>query len=231
MNPSFIQTMENLDNLELELDYLTKHFNDKIVFSTSFSIEDQVITHVIFSKKIKEIEVFTLDTGRLFEETYSVWDKTKLQYRENIKVYFPNHEKVEKYINENGINAFYNSLDHRKECCLIRKVEPLNRALSGAKIWITGIRAEHSENRNKIKKIEWDEEKQLFKYNPLINWSTNDIYEFVKKQGITYNSLHDKNFISIGCAPCTRAVKPGENFRAGRWWWEDNSKKECGLHN
>ena len=153
-----------------------------------------------------------------------------LQYNKKIKAYYPNSERIEDYVNENGINAFYNSIGLRKECCFIRKVAPLGRALKDAKIWITGLRAEQSENRNTLKKIEWDEERQLYKYNPLLNWSTQEVVTYLKKFGVPYNTLHDENFVSIGCAPCTRALKPGEDFRAGRWWWEDKTKKECGLH-
>jgi phosphoadenosine phosphosulfate reductase len=166
----------------------------------------------------------------LFPETYAVWDKTLLQYKATIKAYYPNNDKVENYVNTNSINAFYNSVELRKECCFIRKVEPLNRALQGAKIWITGLRAEQSENRNSIQKLEWDEQRQLYKYNPLLNWTTAEVVNYLKKHGVPYNTLHDSNFVSIGCAPCTRALKEGEDFRAGRWWWEDQSKKECGLH-
>jgi phosphoadenosine phosphosulfate reductase len=230
MDKKLIEFIENENNIESELTFLSENFNQKIVFSSSFGIEDQVVSHVIFSKKIKNIEVFTLDTGRFFAETYAVWDKTLLQYNANIKAYYPNTEKVEAYVNTNGINAFYNSVELRKECCFIRKVVPLNRALNGAKIWITGLRAEQSDNRNGLKKIEWDEDRQLYKYNPLLNWSTEDVIRYLKKFGVPYNTLHDENFVSIGCAPCTRAVTSGEDFRSGRWWWEDKSKKECGLH-
>lgn len=230
MDIKLIEFLENENNLESGLEFLSKKYNQKIVFSTSFGIEDQVISHAIFGQNIRNIEVFTLDTGRFFAETYAVWDKTLLQYNVNIKAYYPNTEKVEAYVNTNGINAFYNSVDLRKECCFIRKVEPLNRALQGAKIWITGLRAEQSDNRNGLKKMEWDEDRQLYKYNPLLNWSTEDVVQFLKKFGVPYNTLHDENFVSIGCAPCTRAVTPGEGFRSGRWWWEDKSKKECGLH-
>lgn len=230
MDKKLIEFIENENNIESELTFLSENFNQKIVFSSSFGIEDQVVSHVIFSQKIKNIEVFTLDTGRFFAETYAVWDKTLLQYNANIKAYYPNTEKVEAYVNTNGINAFYNSVELRKECCFIRKVEPLNRALNGAKIWITGLRAEQSDNRNGLKKIEWDEDRKLYKYNPLLNWSTEDVIRYLKKFGVPYNTLHDENFVSIGCAPCTRAVTLGEDFRSGRWWWEDKSKKECGLH-
>jgi phosphoadenosine phosphosulfate reductase len=230
MDIKFLENIVNSNHLEEDLVKLSEKVNEKIVFSTSFGIEDQVISHAIFSKKLKNIEVFTLDTGRLFPETYAVWDKTLLQYNSTIKAYYPNANQIEEYVHENGINSFYNSVDLRKQCCHIRKVEPLNRALQDAKIWITGLRAEQSDNRNSLKKIEWDENFKVFKYNPLLDWTMQDVQDYIKKNGVPYNLLHDKGFVSIGCAPCTRAIQEGENFRAGRWWWEDNSKKECGLH-
>ncbi|MEO8234223.1 MAG: phosphoadenylyl-sulfate reductase [Flavobacterium sp.] len=230
MDDTFLKNIVNTENFEENIKLLAQRVNEKIVFSTSFGIEDQVISHAIYSQGIKNIEVFTLDTGRLFPETYSVWDKTQLQYNEKIKAYYPNTNTIENYSNEKGINAFYNSVDLRKECCFIRKVEPLNRALVGAAVWITGLRAEQSNNRNTVQEIEWDEEKQLYKFNPLLNWTTEEVVEYVTKNAVPYNLLHDKGFVSIGCAPCTRAIQPGEDFRAGRWWWEDQSKKECGLH-
>jgi phosphoadenosine phosphosulfate reductase len=217
-------------SLEDKLKKLSESFDGKIVFSSSFGIEDQVISHAVFSQKLKNIEVFTLDTGRLFPETYSVWDKTELQYNIKIKAYYPNTNAIESYINTNGINAFYNSVELRKNCCYIRKVEPLNRALQGANVWITGLRAEQSENRNDLQEIEWDEDRKLYKFNPLLNWTMDDVETYLKQHAVPYNSLHNNGFVSIGCAPCTRAIKPGDDFRAGRWWWEDQSKKECGLH-
>ena len=230
MQNHFIESLESQPDIEKNLKNLSQQVTGKVVFSTSFGIEDQVISHIIFQNKIENIEVFTLDTGRLFSQTYAVWDKTLLQYKANIKAYYPSNEKIENYVNSNGINAFYNSVELRKECCFIRKVEPLNRALKDVSVWITGLRAEQSENRNNLKKIEWDEERQLYKYNPILDWTTQDVVNFLKKNGVPYNTLHDENFVSIGCAPCTRATKPGEDFRDGRWWWEDKSKKECGLH-
>lgn len=203
--------------------------NEKIVFSTSLSYEDQAITHMIFSKKLN-IEVFTLDTGRLFSETYSVFNSTRDRYKKEIKTYYPKTEAVEKLVSAKGPNSFYESVENRKGCCYIRKVEPLKRALTGKTIWITGIRAEQSPNRNDTKQIEWDEAHQLVKIHPLLNWTFEETKAYIKKHNIPYNSLHDKGFVSIGCQPCTRAIKEGEDFRAGRWWWEDNTKKECGLH-
>lgn len=230
MDDTFLKNIVNGNNLDENLKSIANAINEKIVFSTSFGIEDQVILHAIFSQKIKNIEVFTLDTGRLFPETYDLWDKTLLQYNASIKAYYPNASQIEEYVQNNGINPFYTSVNLRKECCHIRKVEPLNRALSGAKIWITGLRAEQSDNRNGLNIIEWDEHFQVYKYNPLLHWTTSEVKEYINKNGVPYNTLHDKKFVSIGCAPCTRAIKEGENFRDGRWWWEDQSKKECGLH-
>ncbi len=230
MNNNFLNQLSQIENLEDGLRFLSENTEDKIVFSTSFGIEDQVISHAIFSQKLQNIETFTLDTGRLFPETYAVWDKTLLQYNQPIRVYYPDADKLESYVNANGINGFYNSVEQRKECCHIRKVVPLQRAVKDAKIWITGLRAQQSDNRNNLQIIQWDEQNQLYKYNPLLHWTTDEVVYYLKQKGVPYNTLHDQNFISIGCAPCTRAVKSGEDFRAGRWWWEDQSKKECGLH-
>lgn len=211
------------------LDTISGLSSEKIVFSTSLSYEDQVITHMIFSKGLN-IEVFTLDTGRLFSETYSVFNSTRERYKQEIKTYYPKTEAVEKLVSSKGPNSFYESVENRKECCHIRKVEPLKRALAGKTIWITGIRAEHSANRNDMKNVEWDKANQITKIHPLLNWTFEETKAYINKHNIPYNSLHDKGFVSIGCQPCTRAIKTGEDFRAGRWWWEDNTKKECGLH-
>ena len=230
MDDTFLKNIVNTGNLEENLKLIADAISEKIVFSTSFGIEDQVILHAIFNQKIKNIEIFTLDTGRLFPEVYALWDKTLLQYNTSIKAYYPNASQIEEYVQDNGINPFYTSVNLRKECCHIRKVEPLKRALSGAKIWITGLRAEQSDNRNGLNIIEWDEHFQVYKYNPLLDWTASEVKEYINKNGVPYNPLHDRGFVSIGCAPCTRAIQPGDDFRAGRWWWEDQSKKECGLH-
>jgi len=208
---------------------LAKEFQGKIVFSSSLGYEDQVISHFIFSNKL-QIEVFTLDTGRLFNETYSVLNNTLERYKTPIKVLYPQTETVEKLVSEKGPLSFYESIDNRKECCFIRKVEPLKRALKGKTVWVTGIRADQSGNRQEIPSVEWDEVNQIIKFHPIINWTLDDVKIYINKHNIPYNSLHDKGFVSIGCAPCTRAIKEGEDFRAGRWWWEQNDKKECGLH-
>lgn len=224
-----IQTLLKDRSPEEALAILANEFSGDIVFSTSMGYEDQVITHQIFSNDLT-IEVFTLDTGRLFAETYSVWNSTLDRYKKPIKVYYPNTEAVEKLVSDKGPSSFYESTENRKECCYIRKVEPLKRALKGKKIWITGIRAEQSDNRNDMPQVEWDEVNQIVKFHPILNWSLKEVKDYINKFNIPYNPLHDRGFVSIGCAPCTRAIKENEDFRAGRWWWEDKSKKECGLH-
>ncbi len=211
------------------LAHLADQFPGKIVFSTSFGWEDQVITHQIFVNKLP-IKVFTLETGRLFPETYYVWNRTMEMYGEPIHAYYPQHELLEQMVNAKGPNSFYESVDNRKECCGIRKVEPLKRALAGNSCWVTGIRAEQSQNRQTMESFEWDAQNELIKFHPIYNWTLDEVKEYIKKHNIPYNTLHDRGFPSIGCAPCTRAVQPGEDLRAGRWWWEDQSKKECGLH-
>lgn len=217
-----------LDPIE-SLTLLSDIFHGEIVFSNSFGWEDQVITHMIFTNNLP-IKIFTLETGRLFPETYYVWNRTMEIYGNPIHAYYPQHELLERMVNAKGPNSFYESVDNRKECCGIRKIEPLKRALAGNKCWITGIRAEQSANRQHMENVEWDEQNQLVKFHPIYNWTLDEVKEYIKKYNIPYNTLHDRGFPSIGCAPCTRAVQPGEDFRAGRWWWEDQSKKECGLH-
>ena len=211
------------------LQALAEHFTGEIVFSTSFGWEDQAITHMIFANDIP-IKVFTLETGRLFPETYYVWNRTMEIYGKPVYAYYPVHHLLEEMVNAKGPNSFYESVKNRKECCGIRKIEPLRRALAGNKCWITGIRAEQSPNREEMHNVEWDEGNQLIKFHPIFSWTLNEVKAYIKNHNIPYNTLHDKGFPSIGCLPCTRAVQPGEDFRAGRWWWEDQSKKECGLH-
>lgn len=211
------------------LAFLSKEFNGNIVFSTSFGMEDQAISHMIFNSKLS-IDVFTLDTGRMFTETYSTWRQTLETYGQPIHAFYPEAEELQKFVTEKGPNSFYESTDNRKQCCAIRKVEPLHRALKGKQIWITGLRAEQSANRQQMEQLEWDASNQIIKYHPILSWNWEQLIAYIRTNQIPYNSLHDKGFVSIGCAPCTRAIKPGEDFRAGRWWWEDQSKKECGLH-
>ena len=225
------QFISQLNELSIEefLLRLTEIFPGKVTFSTSFSYEDQVITHKILSNKLP-ITIFTLDTGRLFPETYSVWSATNSKYNTHVKAYYPDHSLIENFVAERGPNAFYESVQNRKDCCYIRKVDPLKRALKNNAVWITGLRSEHSIERHSLQQIEWDEGNQMIKYHPLLNWTFDKVKEYINENNIPYNPLHDKGFVSIGCAPCTRAIRSGEDFRAGRWWWEDSVKKECGLH-
>jgi phosphoadenosine phosphosulfate reductase len=224
-----ILQLANTFAIEEVINRLAKEFEHKVTFSSSFSYEDQVITHKILTSQLP-VSIFTLDTGRLFEETYAVWSATNERYHTRIRAYYPDHKLLEPFVAENGPNSFYESVDQRKACCYIRKVEPLKRALKNKSIWITGIRAEHSSNRHNLEQVEWDEGNQIIKYHPLLHWTTNEVKEYVNEHNIPYNILYDRGFASIGCAPCTRAIKPGEDPRAGRWWWENNTKKECGLH-
>ena len=220
-----IKTLSETEILAL----ITEKYPGKVVFSTSFGMEDQVITDFIMKGHFP-VKIFTLDTGRLFNETYSVWESTDERYNTHILPYYPKTNDIEEYVHKNGPLSFYRSVELRKECCHIRKVEPLGRALKGKKVWVTGLRADQSTARKDLPILEWDDTYQLFKYSPILHWTFEDTQAFIKSHNIPYNVLHDKGFVSIGCAPCTRAIKEGEDFRAGRWWWESNSKKECGLH-
>ncbi|MCA6435020.1 MAG: phosphoadenylyl-sulfate reductase [Bacteroidetes bacterium] len=211
------------------LELVSSMKNENAVFSTSFGYEDQVITHMIFSQQLP-IAIFTLDTGRLFPETYSVFNSTIDRYKKTIKVFYPNTSLVENLLTTKGPFSFYESINNRKECCFIRKVEPLKRALKGYTIWITGIRADQSGNRSDMPMVEWDESNDIIKIHPILNWDLKMVKDYIFENNIPYNPLHDKGFVSIGCQPCTRAIQLGEDFRAGRWWWEDTTKKECGLH-
>jgi phosphoadenosine phosphosulfate reductase len=215
--------------IEDQLKKLSIFFPGKMIFTTSLGIEDQVITHKIFTNNI-DIKVITLDTGRLFPQTYDVLSNTIIRYNKTINIYFPEYEAIEKMVTEKGPLSFYQSVENRKECCSLRKVVPLNRALTGMECWISGIRADQSDNRNQMDWLEYDESKKMFKFYPLLDWSYEDVKSFVKENNVPYNTLHDKGYVSIGCEPCTRAVKHGEDFRAGRWWWENDGPKECGLH-
>lgn len=229
---SILEEFTNLaENNEIVyvLKKIAKKFKDKAVFTTSFGYEDQVISDLIFKNDIS-INVVTLDTGRLFKETYKVYSQTLDFYKKPIKTYYPDRDGVEKMMTEKGPFSFYNSVEDRKECCYYRKIIPLNRALEGMECWITGIRADQSENRKEMAFFEIDQQRNMLKYNPLLHWSLEKVKAYIKENEVPYNVLHNQNFVSIGCEPCTRAIKLNEDFRAGRWWWENNSKKECGLH-
>ena len=200
-----------------------------IAFATSMGAEDMVITHVL--NKIKSpIEIFTLDTGRLHQETYDLIAEVNQSYTTQIKMYYPSSNDVENYVSQYGINDFYNSLESRKECCRVRKIEPLKRALNGKDAWISGIRSEQSITRSDTKLIDKDSTYNLDKISPLLDWTENEVWAYIKLNDIPYNKLHDHFFPSIGCEPCTRAISMGEDVRAGRWWWENPEHKECGLH-
>ena len=204
-------------------------FGNRIVLASSLGAEDQVLTHMAFSIN-PDVRVFVLDTGRLHSETYDVIAETQSKLGVKYEIYFPDAKSVEDMVNEKGINLFYASVENRKTCCGIRKVEPLRRALSSADAWITGLRRSQSVTRAKLDTVEWDDAHNMLKVNPLADWSEDDVWQYIKLNSVPYNALHDVGFPSIGCAPCTRAIAPGEDVRAGRWWWEDPANKECGLH-
>jgi len=225
--PSLLKALADL-TLPEALNLVAQAFPGKVAFSTALGQEDQVITDAIFANKLP-IRIFSLDTGRLFQETYELWAETEQKYKSKIEPYYPDAQKVEDLVSRNGINGFYDSVDNRKACCQVRKVLPLQRALQHVDVWVTGLRAGQSENRSSFNLLEWDEAFQVIKFNPIINWSFDEMITYLKENDVPYNKLHDQGYISIGCAPCTRAILPGEEPRAGRWWWEQ-SKKECGLH-
>lgn len=211
------------------LEYFLKEYEGRIALSSSLSIEDQVLTHMIVQINPKT-RIFTLDTGRLFPQTYQLIDSTNLTYNIKIEVFFPDYHEVQKMVKEEGINLFYNSIESRHRCCAIRKLEPLRRAFKGLDVWICGLRHQQSVTRKDMKLVEWDDMHGLIKINPLINWTEDEVREYIHEYHVPYNRLFDKGFPSIGCEPCTRAVKPGDDPRSGRWWWEAPDKRECGLH-
>jgi len=222
------QSISQISDPVTQLKKLAEMHGTGIAFSTSFGLEDQVISDMIFSNNIP-IKVFTLDTGRLFPETYKVWNETLEKYNKIINTYYPKTKAVEALVTEKGPHSFYASVENRKECCEIRKVEPLKRALENIDLWVTGLRAEQSSARSNLDFFEKDASFGLVKFNPLKDWTFDELKAYIKEHKVPYNKLHDEGFVSIGCQPCTRAVKEGEDFRAGRWWWESSSK-ECGLH-
>jgi len=211
------------------LDYFIRNYKEKIGFSTSLGAEDQVITQIISSID-PDVYIFTLDTGRMFQETYDLMALTQQRYKVHIKTCFPDKQAVEEMVDNNGINLFYESIQNRKLCCQIRKIEPMKKALEHVDFWISGLRREQSVTRHKFSLFEWDNLHKKIKINPIINWNSDDLWDYIRQNNIPYNTLHDKGFPSIGCQPCTRAVEHGEDIRAGRWWWENPEMKECGLH-
>lgn len=206
-----------------------ERFGDKIALASSFGAEDQVLTDML-CQVCDQPRIFTLDTGRLPEETYEVMTATRQKYGIHINILFPDRQQVEEMVNARGPNLFYESVEARKLCCRIRKVEPLKRMLSGLQAWICGLRAEQSLTRTDLQRAEWDETFGLLKVSPLADWTTEQVWDYIKKNDVPYNKLHDEGYPSIGCAPCTRAVGPDEDIRSGRWWWEQPEHKECGLH-
>jgi len=204
-------------------------YGDSIALSSSLSIEDQTLTDILLKINPKA-RIFTLDTGRLFPETYQLIDKTNLHYGIKMEVFCPQTESLQRFVRNEGINPFYESIEKRHACCQVRKLEPLGRAFQTLDAWICGLRREQSVTRADMQKIEWDENHHVLKINPLIDWTEKQVWEYIKTNHVPYNALHDKGYPSIGCEPCTRAVKPGEDIRAGRWWWESPEHRECGLH-
>lgn len=215
-------------NLQEAFDALIELKLGKMAFSTSFGQEDQVLTDFIFRSDYP-ITIFTLDTGRLFEETYEVYHRTVNKYDKLIEPYFPDAKKVEALLAKKGPNSFYSSVENRKECCGIRKIDPLQKALRRVDLWITGLRGGQSHFRENFDLFQYDTSFGLIKFNPIVYWSLEEVTAYLEQYNVPQNSLHKKNYLSIGCAPCTRPVEQGEDIRSGRWWWE-NSKKECGLH-
>ena len=212
--------------------YFLQAYPGRIALSSSLSIEDQVLTDMMVRPTPQGggSRIFTLDTGRLFPETYQLIDKTNLTYGIQIEVFFPDYREVQRMVREEGINLFYNSIESRHRCCQIRKLEPLSRAFQGLDAWICGLRREQSVTRQDMQVVEWDEMHGLIKVNPLISWTEQQVWDYIRQHHVPYNKLHDKGYPSIGCEPCTRAVQSGEDVRAGRWWWESPNHRECGLH-
>lgn len=232
MHPDEIKKLNNeLYNASAEeiLKRVLALFGNKIALSSSLGAEDQVLTDMVL-KINPNARIFTLDTGRLFPETYDLIDRTAKKYKTSIEVFFPNNEKVQEMVNAKGINLFYESVENRKLCCHLRKIEPLQRAFASLDAWICGLRASQSVTRTDIGVVEWDSNNNLVKVNPLAKWTEQQVWDYIKEHKVPYNVLHDKGFPSIGCQPCTRAIMQGEDVRAGRWWWENPESKECGLH-
>ncbi len=219
--------LENSSTIDV-ISYFLDNFKS-VALSSSLAVEDQVLTDMLL-KKDKNATIFTLDTGRLHPETYDVMDETNLKYGIKIDVFFPNSKDVQNLYKTQGVNGHFESIENRKNCCNIRKIEPLKRALKDVEVWFTGLRASQSITRANMPLVEWDETFKVIKVNPLINWSQSDVWEYIKTNSVPYNKLHDKGYPSIGCACCTRAIKDSEDIRAGRWWWENPEHKECGLH-
>lgn len=225
----FKEELKNLNASEIIKWGIDKFGSDRIVLASSMGLEDQVLIDMLL-KITKDVQMFTIDTGRLFQETYLTIENTEKKYNIKIKIYFPDYKDVESMVNEKGINLFYESIENRKLCCETRKIKPLKRALEGFTCWICGLRKEQAVTRKNVDVIEWDEKNGLYKLNPIYNWTTKQLWEYVKENKVPYNILHNEGYTSIGCKPCTRAIKEGDDIRYGRWWWENPEHKECGLH-
>ncbi len=201
----------------------------RVVYSNSLGAEAMVLTDIIWAH-VPEIDIFSIDTGRLHEETYELLEKLQRRYKRKIRLVYPDAQALEKLVADQGVNGFFHSLEARLACCHVRKVEPFKRAIAGYSAWVTGVRREQSATRAQAQPIEWDAENSLHKVSPLLDWTEEHVWQYIRARKLPYNSLHDKQFPSIGCSPCTRAIQPGENRRAGRWWWEQPESRECGLH-
>ncbi|UCD52583.1 MAG: phosphoadenylyl-sulfate reductase [Phycisphaerales bacterium] len=222
------EATKGLDALQL-LGHVVKQFGDQVALASSLGAEDQVLTDML-CKICDKPRIFTLDTGRLPEETYEVITTTREKYGIAIDILFPDRQQVEEMVNAHGPNLFYESVEARQRCCRIRKIEPLKRVLSNLQAWICGLREEQSMTRTGLQRVEWDETFGLLKISPLADWTTTQVWDYIRANDVPYNRLHDQGYPSIGCAPCTRAVAAGEDIRSGRWWWEQPEHKECGLH-
>ncbi len=232
MKPSLVDILApRLAPLDLDhrLQLVREVTPGRMIFTTSFGLEDQLIAHFIFTRNL-DIEVATLDTGRLFPETYDLWQRTEARYATRITAVYPQAEPLQEFVREHGVNGFYQSVENRKECCRLRKVEPLSRLLAGCSAWVTGLRRDQSMERAEAEIIAFDAGHRLLKFNPLLDYSRDAVFAATQELDVPVNALHEQGYLSIGCAPCTRAVLPGESERAGRWWWESDAKKECGLH-
>jgi phosphoadenosine phosphosulfate reductase len=222
------EAFKRLDPIE-RLVSLHDNVRGSVVFTTSFGLEDQALTHLIAEAGI-DCRFATLDTGRLFPETYAVWAETEQRYGIRVEAFYPRAGALQALVQQNGVNGFYHSTEARHACCAVRKIEPLGRTLEGAAVWLTGLRADQSGNRQRLDFVSYETDRRLLKASPLLDWSRDRVAALVRDHDVPRNALHDKGFLSIGCAPCTRAVESGEPERAGRWWWEQDQTRECGLH-
>jgi phosphoadenosine phosphosulfate reductase len=216
---------------ETALFWVLESFSPNVALACSFQAEESVLIDMMHRLRGADFRIFTLDTGRLNQETYDCMDAIRARYGISVEVYFPDATKVQDMVRTRGLNLFYNSIEERQLCCAVRKVEPLNRALKDLTAWITGLRREQAVTRGSVSKVELDKDHgDIVKVNPLADWSHDDVWNYIRDHNVPFNRLHKQGYPSIGCAPCTRAVKPGEELRAGRWWWENPETKECGLH-